>query len=196
MILGLSPETWMLLALAAGALLFRQAPAIKAVGVSCYGLSYALSTVWNYVPADYGVLAWEGGMVGVLIMYVAFAEFVGANKARWLLAVPAVLLLQFSGIDRHLLEFIVKAAIAAVILMAFLKIPANDAIGKMVWTIILVAEGWAVIEKLICPYLPQPFEADSQCGRVFGSWEPFMVTILAALFLTWIGVRWMQNNPA
>ncbi len=189
------PETWVLLVLAAGALLFQQATRTALAGVLCYGLSYALSTAWNFAPGNHAVLAWEGGMVGVLLMYVAFAGFVGAGRARCFLLVPLVLLLQFAGIDRHILEFIVKAAIAAVILMAFLKISINEPISKMVCAALLVAEGWAIIEKLACPYLPQPFNASSQCGRVFGTWEPFAVTIIIAVFLSWIGIRLWQNRP-
>lgn len=183
----------MLLALAAGTLLFRQSPIIAWAGVLCYVLSYAFSTLWTLVPANYAVLTWEGGMVAVLAMYVAFGEYAGA-RTRWLLAVPLVFLLHFAGADRHLLEFIVKSAIAAVILMAFMKISYNETLGKMVWAAVLVAEGWAVIEKLACPYLPQPYEASSQCGRVVGSWEPFMVTGATAIALTGIGLIWLRTR--
>ena len=99
--------------------------------------------------------------------------------------------LEHAGIDRHMLEFFIKLAIAAAILMAFLKISINETLGKMVWAAVLVAEGWAVIEKLACPYLPQNYEASSQCGRVFGSWEPFMVTVATAVALTGIGAVWL-----
>ena len=179
----------MLLLIVAAAFLFRQARAVALAGMVCYGLSYAFSTAWGLVPGSYAVMAWQGGMIAILAMYVAFAEYVSA-KARWLLAVPAVLLLQFAGIDRHMLEFFIKLAIAAAILTAFLKISINETLGKMVWAAVLVAEGWAVVEKLACPYLPQNYEASSQCGRVFGSWEPFMVTVATAVALAGIGTVW------
>ena len=180
----------MLFLIVGAAFLFRQARAVALAGMVCYGLSYAFSTAWALVPSDYAVLTWEGGMVATLAMYVAFGEFAGA-RTRWFLAVPLVFLLHFGGADRHLLEFIVKAAIAAVILMAFLKISINETLGKMVWAAVLAAEGWAVVEKLACPYLPQNYEASSQCGRVFGSWEPFMVTAATAVALAGIGTVWL-----
>ena len=186
----------MLLLIVAAAFLFRQARAVALAGMVCYALSYAFSTTYTLVSdgTDYATIAervfWEGGIIATLAMYVAFAEYVGANKSRWLLAVPAVLLLQFVGVDRHFLEFFIKLAIATAIVMAFLKISINETLGKMVWAAVLVAEGWAVVEKLACPYLPQNYEASSQCGRVFGSWEPFMVTVATAVALAGIGTVW------
>ena len=181
----------MLLLIVAAAFLFRQARGVAIAGIACYGLSYALSTAWTLVPGDYAVMAWQAGMVAVLVMYVAVAQWIGVNRAVYFLFVPLVLLVQPIGIDRHMLEFFIKLAIAAVILMAFLKISINETLGKMVWAAVLVAEGWAVIEKLACPYLPQSYEASSQCGRVFGSWEPFMVTVATAVALTGIGAVWL-----
>jgi hypothetical protein len=181
----------MLLAIVAAAFLFRQARFAAIAGMACYGLSYAFSTAWTLVPGDYAIEAWQGGMVAVLVMYVAFARLTGVWHAGWLLFVPLVLTLQAVGIDRHLLEFIVKAAIAGAVLLTFLKISINETLGKMVWAAVFVAEGWAVVEKLVCPYLPQPYEASSQCGRVVGSWEPFMVTGSTAVALAGIGTVWL-----
>lgn len=193
MSLLLLPETWVLLALTASAFLYRQAPWMAVAGLLCYALSYAFSTAWHFAPDGWAVAFWQSGMVAVLAMYVVVASYIGVQRAWWVLAAALPLALQFFGVDRHILEFIVKAGIAIAVYLTFARISINETIAKMVWVAILMAEGWAVIEKS-CPYLPQPYEAASQCGRVAGPYEPFMVTGAIAVGLVGIGILWLKTR--
>lgn len=181
------PQTWMLLSIAATAFLFRGTTKLALAGVVCYTLSYEFSTAWMH--AESKVLVWEIGLVLILSMYSLF------TRLWWPPLLGAgVLLVQWLGIDRHPLEGVVTALIAISVGVVYLRIPKDDLAEKLVWGIVLVAETWAMVEKAVCPYVPQPFEGESQCARAFGWVEPFMATFLTTLFLVWIGLRWKYRK--
>lgn len=81
-----------------------------------------------------------------------------------------------------------------------------DTQAKLIWLIVLVAEGWAVVEYLECKVFVDPLgDGDfllSQiwgievsrfaCGRRFGPVAPYMAPVITSLYLIWI--NWRANS--
>lgn len=84
-----------------------------------------------------------------------------------------------------------------------------DTQAKLVWLILLIAEGWSVVEYLECKVFVDPFgDGDfllSQiwgievsrfaCGRRFGAISPYVAPIITSLYLIWINWRAGSIGP-
>ena len=90
------------------------------------------------------------------------------------------------------------------------KPPVIDTQAKLVWLVLLIAEGWAVVEYAECKLFVDPFgDGDfllSQiwgievsrfaCGRRFGPVAPYVAPVITSLYLIWINWRASTIRPS
>lgn len=78
-----------------------------------------------------------------------------------------------------------------------------DTQAKLVWLVLLIAEGWAVVEYLECKLFVDPLGSGDfllshiwgievsrfACGRRFGPVAPYIAPVITSLYLIWINWR-------
>jgi len=78
-----------------------------------------------------------------------------------------------------------------------------DLQARLVWLVLFIAEGFAVLEYAQCKMLTDPFGSGDlllsqvwgievsrfACGRLFGGLTPYMAPIITSLYIIWINVR-------
>ena len=78
-----------------------------------------------------------------------------------------------------------------------------DTQAKLVWLVLFIAEGWAVVEYLECKLFVDPFGSGDlllshiwgievsrfACGRRFGPVAPYVAPVVTSLYLIWINWR-------
>ena len=78
-----------------------------------------------------------------------------------------------------------------------------DTQAKLVWLVLLIAEGWAVVEYAECKLFVDPFGNGDlllsqiwgfevsrfACGRRFGPVGPYIAPVITSLYLIWINWR-------
>jgi len=78
-----------------------------------------------------------------------------------------------------------------------------DLQARLVWLVLLVAEGWAVVEYMECKLFVDPFGSGDfllsqiwgievsrfACGRRFGPVAPYIAPVVTSLYLIWINWR-------
>lgn len=81
--------------------------------------------------------------------------------------------------------------------------------SKLVWLVVLIAEGFAVLEYAECKVLVDPFGSGDKllseiwgvetsrfaCGRVFGEWTAFAAPIITSIYLILIFKPWRRLRP-
>ena len=84
-----------------------------------------------------------------------------------------------------------------------------DTQAKLVWLVLLIAEGWSVVEYLECKVFVDPFGKQDlllreiwgievsrfACGRRFGPIAPYAAPIITSLYLIWINWRASSIRP-
>lgn len=194
------PSTWMLLAIAlVVSLSMRETPTrAAAAGLICYVASFALSNAYSYVPYVEAVLLWQGGLFALLPLYSA------VGRKLWPLpfAMAALGIYLLDYMTRYSLEFFVSALVTAVVFQIYWKISGKDVLGRMVWGVVLVFEGWSAIEIPGCRVFAKIENAaemwrttgESVCTIAFGPLAHFFITGVTLALLAWIGWRWKQNR--
>lgn len=85
-----------------------------------------------------------------------------------------------------------------------------DTQAKLVWLVLLIAEGWAVVEYAECKLFVDPFgDGDLllsriwgievsrfACGRRFGPAAPYIAPVITSLYLIWINWRASSIRPS
>ena len=85
-----------------------------------------------------------------------------------------------------------------------------DTQAKLVWLVLLIAEGWSVVEYLECKLFVDPFGSQDlllreiwgievsrfACGRRFGPVAPYAAPIITSLYLIWINWRAGSIRPS
>lgn len=85
-------------------------------------------------------------------------------------------------------------------LLTIERLPRADLQGKLIWLILLMAEGFAVLEYVQCKMLTDPFGTGDlllaevwgievsryACGRALGTISPFIAPIITTLFVLWV----------
>lgn len=85
-----------------------------------------------------------------------------------------------------------------------------DTQAKLVWLVLLIAEGWAVVEYLECKLFVDPFGSGDlllsqiwgidvsrfACGRRFGPVAPYIAPVLTSLYLIWINWHASRIRPS
>lgn len=80
------------------------------------------------------------------------------------------------------------------------RLPRADLQAKLVWLILLLAEGFAVLEYMGCKMLTDPFGSQDlllsqvwgietsrfACGRALSALSPFIAPIITTLFVLWV----------
>lgn len=205
MSLFLFPSTWALLVMVAVALWVGKATRLVAIGLLCYTLSYALSNAYT-LAIDYGVAieVWQAGLLSILLMYAIVART--ALSMGLFFAAFAALSLHLTGYaGRRGFELLVMLFITVAVFSIYRRIPFSDTISKLVWAVILVAEGWAAFEYAGCQFASQPDVSELaaswgvtvdkySCGRAFGPVAPYVAPAITTLYLIWIGIRWNQHH--
>lgn len=84
-----------------------------------------------------------------------------------------------------------------------------DTQAKLVWLILLIAEGWAVVEYLECKMFVDPLGSGDfllshiwgievsrfACGRRFGPVAPYIAPAITSFYLIWINWRASSIRP-
>jgi len=106
----------------------------------------------------------------------------------------------------HTLSRLLLVAIYVGIIFAWLtkkKPIVIDTQAKLVWLVLLIAEGWSVVEYLECKLFTDPFGAKDYllshiwgvevsrfaCGRRFGPIAPYIAPVITSLYMIWINYR-------
>ncbi|MGI9490510.1 MAG: hypothetical protein ACR2RF_32375 [Geminicoccaceae bacterium] len=140
-------------------------------GVALYVASYFISNSWNLAY----VLAIESDAHGLAL--------------RWKTLTALVLIVIYLTVVYRLLTL--------------KRLPELDSQVKLVWLILLIAEGYSVLEYVGCKFLDDPFgDRDLQlrhewgkqvstyaCGRVLGTFGPYVAPITTTAFLIVLNIR-------
>lgn len=85
-----------------------------------------------------------------------------------------------------------------------------DTQAKLVWLVVLIAEGWAIVEYLECKVFVDPLGSGDlllsqiwgidvsrfACGRRFGPVAPYIAPAITSLYLIWINWRASSIRPS
>ena len=194
----LLPATWLLIVIFGVSLWVRGTTKEAVTGLVCYALSFALSNAYTLaVGYDMAVPVWQGSLLLILLMY----GIVGKLWWPMLVGLAGLGVYLFGIENRRAFELLVMLLIATSTWLIYRNVEFRNPVGKMVWAVVLVAEGWAAIEYASCQFVSQPgvsFLVENwgvtvskySCGRAFGDFAPHVAPVLTTLLLFWIGVRW------
>lgn len=194
----LEPGTWILLLTLGTVFAFRKPTQVTLLAVVCYSLGHVFSSAYKLVsdgipganPTE--LLFWQGGIFATLVVYCLAGHRIGA-RVLWLPLFGGLFLAsQWIGVDRYWAEVGLMTLISASVIATFFAIPKTDTLGMIAWGAVdAVEETWSVVEKAVCPILPQIYPTEpSTCARAFGPIAPTLDTLITAAILIWIGVRW------
>lgn len=203
----LAPATWMLIVIFIVALWVRATSKEAVLGLVCYTLSYALSNAWT-LAVDYNmaVPVWQGGLGLILLMYAtASRSFTHVLLIAAAVGAATVYSLDITG--RRPFELFLMLLIATSVYLIYRGVSFRDPVGKMIWAILLVAEGWAAIEYAGCQFVSQDSVtalmegwgvtvSKYSCGRAFGEWAAYVAPGITTLALIWVGVNWNRRRLA
>ncbi len=205
MSLFLAPATWLLIIIFGVSLWVRATSRSAVLGLVCYTLSYALSNAWAYaVDYDMAVPVWQGGLGLILAMYVIVGrQFHQVLLVILALGATAVYSLDIAG--RRPFELFLMLLIATSVYLIYRDVRFSDPVGKMIWAILLFAEGFAAFEYASCQFVSQPNVSSLvetwgvtvskySCGRAFGEAAPYIAPVLTTMVLVWIGMRWNRRR--
>jgi len=203
----LAPATWMLIVIFGVALWVRATSKDAILGLVCYTLSYALSNAWT-LAMDYGmaVPVWQGGLGLILLMYASVSRSV-SHIPLLIVAVGAATVYSLDFIGRRPFELLLMLLIATSVYLIYRKVEFKDPVGKMIWAVVLVAEGWAAIEYAGCQFVSQDSVtalmegwgvtvSKYSCGRAFGEWAAYVAPGITTAALVWIGLNWNRRRLA
>lgn len=96
--------------------------------------------------------------------------------------------------------------LAWLIILAVLYLPKRDLLAKLIAAVLVVGQGWAILEHASCKLLDDPFSdeylaaghwgvdvAKSACARVYGDWFPRIEPLITGSLIAWILWRARQG---
>ena len=198
------PSTWMLLIIVIGGVLVRKPTMLGAAGLTCYGLSYAASNAYKFVPYDPAVTIWQASLLFLIGMYVAVMRWQGqTGRWQWILLLTFIptALFALDIISRYTFEGILSLIVVSEVLAIFWRSPMADIFGKMIWAVMLLFEAWSSLEIVGCKLFTNVDMSSihetwgvtiskSTCAIAFGPIAPYTIVVVTAALLAWIGARW------
>lgn len=211
--LALAPASWLILgSLAVAAAVQRWAKAYVGfgrfawLGILAYVASYFLSNAWRLGGSvEEAVLYWQ---IGLFLIAAMYAIIQATDFGRWHIGVSAVsimvlvIILVFAinaptyfVLAEKIFEFSLIVCIFIFALGCFIRLDRDQLLARMVWAVVVVAEGFAALEYLDCQLLHDPHRPRSEtaaCSEIYGNFAMVaapLVTTAALCYIFWMWHR-------
>ncbi len=165
-------------------------------------LALILAVPFAYAGSKPNFWAWAGVITYTVSYFIANSYHV----AYWLLEPPMAHGLALRIYTLHGMVLTTLFCGIVWLLLTIKGLPRPDLQAKLVWTILLVAEGFAVLEYLGCKVVVDPFGSGDlllsqiwgievsryACGRALGTISPYIAPIITTLYL--LGLQWARRG--
>jgi hypothetical protein len=140
-------------------------------------------------------------VIGCVVYTVSYFISNGWQIALWTLEPP-----QAYGLALRLYQagsLLLVATYGGITLYALFNGTRMDLQAKLVWVVLVIAEGFAFLEYVECKMFRDPFGSDDfllsqiwgievsrfACGRAFGSVTPYAAPVVTSLYAIWVNVQ-------
>ncbi|MGI9502076.1 MAG: hypothetical protein ACR2RE_03350 [Geminicoccaceae bacterium] len=180
------------------------------LGIGAYVASYLLSNLWRLGnDIETAVVLWQSGLFAIALMYGFMAlKGPGAKghsmRARAtiffsLISIPVFVtsatLVSDAVAFKKAFELGLLICISALCLCCFVSLHRTELLARLIWAVLVIAEGFAALEYLDCQLLHDPHRPRSQqaaCSEIYGEFAAVaapLVTTLALCYIIWMWIR-------
>ncbi len=138
--------------------------------------------------------------IGASLYIVSYFIANSFHVAYWILEPPEAYGFALRIYTAHGMLLAVMYTAVVFCALTINRLPRADLQAKLIWLILLLAEGFAVLEYMGCKMLTDPFGSGDlllsqvwgietsrfACGRALSALSPFIAPVITTLFVLWV----------